>query len=452
MILDDKELWQNTLIHIEMNISSAAFKTWFKDTELLKNKNGEVVIGVPNKMVKDWMEQKYNKLILKSLRSFDNSIRTIKYRVSKDPSSLVKKPQKRAPCQISEQQLQLKDFFVNKKDNLNPRYTFETFVVGPFNQLAHAAAETVIKNPALTYNPLFIYGNTGYGKTHLIQAIGNEMKKLYSGIKVFYVSSEKFSVDYINAIKTGKANSFKDKYRQYDVLIMDDIQFIADKEKTQEELFHLFNAMYDNNKQIIFSSDKHPNFMPGFEERLKGRFNAGLTVEITKPDVESREIILREKAKHQNLSIPESIIKFIAQEVVGNIRDLEGVLNTLACKLQLEKKEITEKDVKEAIKHYLLPNKQISVKDVVKKVAEYYQINPEDIYKKTRRKEVVFPRQIIMYILREDFGISFPQIGEELGGRDHTTVIHSCEKISESLKKDPKTEEEVNRIRSILNS
>lgn len=452
LMLSEKELWQNTLVHIEMNTSSTGFKTWFKDTVLLKNDKGEVYIGVPNRIVKDWLLDKHHKLILKTLRSFDEGVRSVHFQISKEAGREGVPQKYPAPCEVPGSQLPIQDFFINKKDNLNPRYTFDTFVVGPFNQLAHAAAEAVIQNPALTYNPLFIYGSTGYGKTHLIQAVGNYLKKMNPNTKVFYVSSEKFAMDYINSVRSGKAHAFKDKYRQYDVLIMDDVQFIADKEKTQEELFHLFNALYDNNKQIIFSSDKHPNYMPGLEERLKGRFSAGIISEITAPEVESREIILKEKAVQHNIHIPDSVIKYIAHEVQGNIRELEGILNTIICKIQLKGKDLTEQEVHGAIKHSTKPNQKVSTAEVVRKIAEYYNIDEESVYRKTRKKEVVRPRQVIMYILREDFNISYPSIGEKLGGRDHTTVIHSCEKIRHCIKEDAILESEIERVRSLIHN
>ncbi len=450
-MLSEKELWQNTLVHIEMNTSSTGFKTWFKDTVLLKNEGGEVYIGVPNRIAKDWLYDKHHKLILKILRSFDENIHSVSFQINKDISRGMAQKNDSA-VKAPNSQLAMQSFFVNKQDNLNPKYTFDTFVVGSFNQIAHAASQAVMKSPALTYNPLFIYGNTGYGKTHLIQAIGNHLKKTNSSSKILYVSSEKFSVDYINAVRAGKANAFKDKYRQYDVLIMDDVQFIAKTEKTQEELFHLFNALHDNNKQIIFSSDKHPNYMPGLEDRLRGRFSAGIIAEITEPEMESRETILKEKAKQHNINIPNKVIIYIASEVPSNIRELEGILNSIICKIQLKGKDLTEQEVKTIIKHSTKTNQKVSIEDVVRKVADYYNIDQENIYKKTRKKDVVRPRQIIMYILREDFHVSFPTIGEKLGGRDHTTVIHSCERIRQILKEDSVLDSELERIRSMIHN
>lgn len=450
-MLSDQELWQNTLVHIEMDISEASFRTWFKDTVIIKHDNGIVYVGVPNKIVKDWLQEKHHKFILKTLRGFEDAVRGVEYVVTKNAAKKAAGEQRQTQTG-NQNQLLLQDMFIDKRDNLNPRYTFDTFIVGPFNQLAHAAAQAVIQNHGLAYNPLFIYGGTGHGKTHLIQAVGNYLKKTNSNRKVFYVTSERFTMDFINAIKTGKANNFKDKYRQYDVLIFDDVQFIADKEQTQEELFHLFNALYDNNKQIVFSSDKHPNSLLGLTERLKGRFSAGMVAEIPNPDVESRMEILKEKAQQNSFGIPDEVLQYIAKEVPGNIRELEGLLNTLICKTQLKGKELSAQEVQNVVKHTTKPNKNISVAEVVKKVSEYYEVEEQNIYKKTRKKEVVRPRQVIMYILREDFGISYPSIGEKLGGRDHTTVIHSCEKVKNEIKSDTILDQEINHVRTLIHN
>ena len=451
-MMSEQELWQNTLVHIEMSISEPSFRTWFKDTIIVKKDAGVVCIGVPNKIVKDWLADKHHTFILKTLRGFDAGVRGVEYSVVKNAAKRAAGEQKTASAPPALDQMPLHEMFIDKRDNLNPRYTFETFVVGPFNQLAYAAAQAVIQNPGLTYNPLFIFGSTGHGKTHLIQAVGNYLKRTNMNRKVFYVTSERFVVDYVNAIRLGKGNNFKDKYRQYDVLIMDDIQFIADKESTQLELFHLFNALHDNNKQIIFSSDKHPNNLLGFEERLKGRFSAGMVAEIPNPDIESRMEILKEKAQQQGFMLPDEVLGHIAKEVPGNIRELEGLLNTLMCKTQLKGKELSAQEVHNIVKHTIKPNKNISVREVVQKISEYYEVEEQSIYKKTRKKEVVRPRQVIMYILREDFNISYPSIGEKLGGRDHTTVIHSCEKIKNEVRVDPLLDQEITHVRTLIHN
>lgn len=450
--MTNRELWQNALVQIELGTSEASFRTWFKNTDIGGRDGGTVHVTVPSKIVKEWLMEKHHKLILKALRGLDGGIRAVEYTVHRTAPAGAERKQGRAQPPEENASLDLQSLYIDKRDNLNPRYTFETFVVGPFNQLAHAAAKAVLERPGLAYNPLFIYGSTGHGKTHLIQAIGNNFKKVHANKKVLYVTSERFAVDYINAVRAGRANNFKDQYRQYDVLIMDDVQFIANTEKTQEELFHLFNALHDNNKQIVFSSDKHPNFLPGFEDRLKGRFSAGMIAEIPEPDVESRTAIIKAKIEQHGFSIPDDIIQYIAEGVRGNIRELEGVLNMIVCKSQLKGKAVSLGDVRILVKHNVKPNKGVSVDEVVRRIAQYYEIPEKSIYEKTRKKEVVKPRQIIMYVLREEFSISYPSIGEKLGGRDHTTVIHSCEKIKLEMKTSPSLEQEIEHIRGLIHA
>jgi chromosomal replication initiator protein len=449
-MMTNRELWQNALVQIELGTSVASFRTWFRNTDIASRDGGTVQVAVPSKIVKEWLSDKHHKLILKALRSLDNSVRNVEYVVHRtQPSAERKQPRQEVQQNAS---FDLQSLYIDKRDNLNPRYTFDTFVVGPFNELAHAAAKAVLERPGLTYNPLFIYGQTGHGKTHLIQAIGNYFKKSHANKKVLYVTSERFAVDYINAVRGGHANNFKDQYRQYDVLIMDDIQFIANTEKTQEELFHLFNALRDSNKQIVFSSDKHPMLLPGLEDRLKGRFQAGMIAEIPEPDVESRIAIIRAKIEQHGFSIPDDIIQYIAENVRGNIRELEGVLNMIVCKSQLKGKAITHADVRSLIKHNVKPSRGVSIDEVVRRIAQYYEVAEKSIYEKTRKKEVVKPRQIIMYILREEFSVSYPSIGEKLGGRDHTTVIHSCEKIKEEIKSNNSLEQELDHIRALIHA
>ncbi|HEY4527039.1 MAG TPA: chromosomal replication initiator protein DnaA [Candidatus Paceibacterota bacterium] len=450
--MTNRELWQNALVQIELGTSQASFRTWFRNTDVVGRDGGAIQVAVPSKIVKEWLMEKHHKLILKALRTLDSSIRTIEYSVHRTPigGSERKQPRREAPTENTA--MDLGSLYIDKRDNLNPRYTFDTFVVGPFNQLAHAAAKALIERPGLAYNPLFIYGATGRGKTHLIQAIGNHFKKTRGNVKVLYVTSERFAVDYINAVRSGRANNFKDQYRQYDVLIMDDIQFIANTEKTQEELFHLFNALHDNNKQIVFSSDKHPMLLPGFEDRLKGRFQAGMIAEIPEPDVESRTAIIKAKIDQHGFSLPDDIIQYIAENVRGNIRELEGILNMIVCKSQLKGRVISQADVRALIKHNIKPSRGVSVDEVVRRIAGYYEIAEKSIYEKTRKKEVVRPRQIIMYMLREEFNVSYPSIGEKLGGRDHTTVIHSCEKIKEEVKTNNTLEQEIEQIRALIHA
>lgn len=445
-MLETKQVWDSVLSEIELSVSKATFTTWFKNTGILKEEDGVIFLSVPNQFVKEWLTSKYHKTILRKLRETIEHIRNVEYVV-------VKEPPKEAPARridsSQSMELPLADFYINKDDNLNPRYTFENFVVGPFNDLAFAASQAVIKKPGIAYNPLFIYGNTGHGKTHLIQAVGNYFKNISPNKKVYYVTSENYYLGFVNAMQENKILNFKEKYRNYDVFIMDDVQFLSNKEKTQEELFHLFNTLYDNNKQIIFSSDKHIHQIPNLEDRLKSRFAAGMIVDIQAPDYDSRFAIITAKCKHHNTNLPQDIIEYLASSET-NIRELEGIINTITYHVQLKNRELSLNDVKNIIKESSKPKKVFSVKEVIKTISDFYDIPEASIYEKTRRKEVVKPRQIIMYILREDFKVSYPTIGEKLGGRDHTTVIHSCEKIKVDIKNNPQLVEEIERIRNML--
>ena len=449
--MDNKELWAKAMVDIELEVSKANFSTWFKNTRIVKQDNSTVYIGVQNEFVRDWLINKYNSSILRILRNLSEQIKSVEYIIAKDDAiEKGDQTQKKDGFPIFGGELPLQDVYAGKEDGLNPRYVFDSFVIGPFNELAYAAGQAVLKKPGIMYNPLFIYGSTGFGKTHLIQSIGNGVKKQNPSKKIQYVSSEKFSTDYVNSLQNNKISEFKDKYRKYDVLIMDDIQFLVGKEKTQEELFHLYNALYENNKQIIFSSDKHPNYINGLEDRLKSRFGSGMIVEITMPDYESRLAILNEKLKIQGASIPDEIVAYIAETIQASIRELEGTLNLVVCQAQLKNKVLSLNEVKTLIKNNAKPTKPVSIKDIVKTVTTFYNIDERFIYEKTRRKEVVKPRQVLMYILREDFNISYPLIGQKLGGRDHTTVIHSCEKIKVDIKNDSILVQEIDQIRALF--
>lgn len=445
---DPRELWEYVLTQVELSISPANFNTWFRNSFIAKiGEDGVVHIGVPSQFFKDWYLKKFHTLLLKIIRDVSYEFRNIEYVIVKDEHRRVPKEVKHARGVL---ELPLEDFYINKSDNLNPRYTFDTFVIGSFNNLAHAAAQAALARPGITYNPLFIYGDTGRGKTHLIQAIGNQFKKQYQGRKVFYLTSEKFAIDYTDSVQAGSANRFKDKYRQYDLLIMDDVQFLSKKEKTQEELFHLFNALHDTNKQIIFSSDRSPSSIPDIAERLKGRLASGMAVDIGEPDTESRMAIIRKKASSHGVLLSDEVIDHIASAVHGSIRELEGMVNNIICHAQVKGFAPDIAEVRQSLRSFVRPQKNISVKNVVDKVAEFYGIDEDSIYEKTRRREVVRPRQIIMYILREDFRISYPTIGAKLGGRDHTTVIHSCEKIKREIVGDNDLSQEIQNIRTLL--
>lgn len=444
---DNTQLWQSVLK--EIGPISAGHNNLLKGTTIVKLEEGIVHVAVPNVFVKDWLYDKMHKTLLRLLRGRSDTIRGISYIITTTANHkkevVIAVPERQATAELP-----LQDYYVNKDDNLNPRYTFDSFVVGPFNELANVAARAVIDKPGTAYNPLFIYGDTGRGKTHLIQAIGNQMKKAFPAKKVYYITSEKFAVDYMSSVQNQRVNQFKEKYRVYDILIMDDIQFFSNKEKSQEELFHLFNYLYDNNKQIIFSSDKHPHYIQNLEERLKSRFNAGMIVDIPAPDHESRAAIIKAKAGHHNLDLQADIIDFLAQTIESNIREIEGVVNSIVMNTQIKARALNLGEVKGIIKGNARPKKSVSAKDIIKTIAQFYDIEEKTIYEKSRKKEVVRPRQIIMYILREDFDTSYPSIGEKMGGRDHTTVIHSCEKIKNDLKEDPVLADEIERIRSMI--
>ena len=451
MNMNTKELWENCLVEIEVGISKANFATWFKNTSIVKEEQGTIYVGVVNEFVKDWLLNKFHKTIFKSLINQNENIRAVEYVILKH-DQIIKNASENNTKQIAQpnKELPLQDLYNNKEDNLNPKYTFNSFVVGPFNELAYAVSQSILNNPGRNYNPFFVYGGTGLGKTHMIQAIGNTIKQKYPDKKIYYVSLEKFAIDYINSIQNKNPNSFKEKYRKYDVIIMDDIQFISGKDKTQEELFHLFNTLTETNRQIIFSSDKHPNFIQGLEERLQSRFSSGMTVQITEPDYESRVAIIKAKFKNTNCFVEDDVVEYLAQTLNGNIRELEGSLNTVICQSELKNKSLSVSEVKQLIKNNIKPKKNISVEDVVTVIAQYYNIPKSDIYEKTRKKEIVKARQVAMYILREDFNVSYPHIGQKMGGRDHTTVIHSHLKIKEDLRTNPSLLQELEKIKILF--
>lgn len=441
-----KELWENALVELELTISKPNFNTWFKDTHIVRVEDGTVYLGVPSQFARDWLSTKFHKDILRSLRQLSESVRNVEYVISRGAKRAQEEPRAVPPPPT---ELALEP--VHAKSNLNPRFTFSSLVVGPFNELAYAAAQAVVRKPGIAYNPLLIYGPTGLGKTHLIQAIGNHFRMQTPDRKIYYVTSERFSMDYVSALQAGKVQSFKEKYRQYDLLIMDDVQFLAGRDKIKEEFFHLFNYLHDSNKQLVFTSDQHPNVIQNLEDRLKSRFNAGMIVSVTPPDHQSRLAIVRTKAAAHNFHLPDEVLEYLATTIEGNVRELEGALNTLMIHFEMRGEPLTINDVKTLLRGTGAGAKKVvSVQEVVKTIANFYGVEEGSIYEKTRRKEVVRPRQVIMFLLREDFRISFPTIGEKLGGRDHTTVIHSCEKIKNDLRQDSILSNELHQIRLML--
>ncbi|MBM3251145.1 MAG: chromosomal replication initiator protein DnaA [Candidatus Nealsonbacteria bacterium] len=446
--MTNEELWQAVLAQIQLNISPANFSTWFKNTEINSLKRGEIIISTPNSFVKEWLENKYNKNILKILHSLDENIKEVKYIIGKTKPRVFNKIDVVLP---ENNQLEFQEFKIDKETNLNPRYNFDSFVVGPFNELPHAAAVAVAKDPGLVYNPLFIYGGVGLGKTHILQAIGNEVVKNFKKKKVRYVSSEKFTSEVVSAIKNYKIDNFKLKYKTTDVLIIDDIQFLAGREKTQEEFFNVFNVLYEGNKQIILSSDRPPKALQSLMERLRSRFEGGMIADISMPDYETRLAILKTKAQEKGVGFPEDVYQYIASVIKKNIRELEGVINRLIIYQKFNNQQPDLGTAKNLFKDLLSsPATIITPKKIIQTVAEFYDLKEKDILVSSRKKEIVRPRQIAMYLLREDLKNSFPFIGRKFDGKDHTTAIHSYKKVSLLLKKDKKIGEEIELIREKL--
>ncbi|MBZ1345128.1 MAG: chromosomal replication initiator protein DnaA [Candidatus Nealsonbacteria bacterium] len=449
-MMSNEELWQAVIAQIQLNISSANFATWFKNTNILSFNEGGVIVSVPNSFTKEWLENKYNKIIFKTLREIDPKIKDIKYTITKGGLKITKKT-----SEILEQinQLELLETGLNKETNLNPRYTFENFIVGPFNELPYAAATALCQNPGSVYNPLFVYGGVGLGKTHILQAIGNEIIKNFPDKKIKYIPSEKFISGIINAIKNREAENFKSKFKAIDVLIVDDVQFLAGKEKTQEEFFHIFNALYQKNNQIVISSDRSPKNIPALTERLRSRFEGGMIVDIGIPDLETRVVILKTKAQEKKVEFSEEIYHYIASQIQKNIRELEGCLNRLIIHQKLNKTPLDLELTKVILKNITLSSsKTASPKKIIQTVAEFYDLKEKDLLVSTRRKEIVFPRQIAMYLLRTENNYSYPFIGKKFSGKDHTTVIYSFEKISREIEKNEKLEEEINLIKQRIYS
>lgn len=452
--MDKEELWKSVLTKIELGISRPNFLTWFQETGISKCEGGLATIAVPNSFVREWLQNKYHKNILHLLRETNPEIKEVSYvigKIDKTASvSHIKDWQKKKPSEspLGKDEFSIKEFLVDSETNLNPRYTFDTFVVGSFNELAHAAAQSIIKNPGTKYNPFFIHGDVGLGKTHLIQAVGNTFITQNKGTKVRYISSEKYMTEIVEALRNQEMNKLKEKYRSVDLLIMDDIQFIARTEKMQEEFFHTFNALYEKNKQIIISSDRPPKAIATLEERLRSRFEGGVITDVGMPDLETRVTILQTKIEQKNFVVSEDVVRFIAENIKNNIRELEGALNKLVMTSHVTNTPINLESAKKVINSQnATPKKFISAKKIIKAVSDFYDIGERDLIAHSRKKDVVRPRQIAMYLMREELKNSYPSIGEKFSGRDHTTAIHSCEKIEKELLINSELEEEIKAIK-----
>ncbi|WP_040206652.1 chromosomal replication initiator protein DnaA [Neobacillus jeddahensis] len=441
------DLWNAALANIEKKISKPSFDTWLKSTKAHSLQGDLLVITAPNEFARDWLEERYSQLISGILYEITGEELSVKFIIPQNQNE-------------AENDMHLPPKKVKRDDDhgefpqgiLNQKYTFDTFVIGSGNRFAHAASLAVAEAPAKAYNPLFIYGGVGLGKTHLMHAIGHYVLDHNPAAKVVYLSSEKFTNEFINSIRDNKAENFRNKYRNVDILLIDDIQFLAGKESTQEEFFHTFNALHEESKQIIISSDRPPREIPTLEDRLRSRFEWGLITDITPPDLETRIAILRKKAKAEGLDIPNEVMLYIANQIDSNIRELEGALIRVVAYSSLINKDINADLAAEALKDIIPSSKPkvITIHEIQKLVGEHYSIKLEDFKAKKRTKSVAFPRQIAMYLSRELTDYSLPKIGEEFGGRDHTTVIHAHEKISKLLQTDSTLQKQMKELHELL--
>lgn len=432
-----EELWQATLAEIELTTSRGNFTTWFRNTSILSHKDGRVVVCAPSGFSKEWLENKFNKLILKTLRGITADVKEVVFTIEQKKQAAQKhaRSSRQISPGIAQEQMSFEQLAIDKETNLNPKYTFDSFIVGASNELAHAAAFSVVGKPGKEYNPLFIYGGVGLGKTHLLQAIGNALKEKGGAKKIQYLSSEKFTNEFIQAVRGQKIKEFRDKYRKADVLLIDDVQFIAKKERTQEEFFHTFNSLYENGGQIVLTSDRPPKSIDDIDERLRSRFQGGMTADIGYPELEMRVLILKEKVKERGVVLPDNAIQYIAECVKNNIRELEGALNIVLASARVSHGEITLEKAQKCLGQVMKrPRRIISLKKILKTVADFYDIADKDILSQNRKRNIAHPRQVLMYLMRQDLKNSYPLIGSRLGGRDHTTVIHACSKIENALK------------------
>ncbi|WP_218151616.1 chromosomal replication initiator protein DnaA [Alteribacillus iranensis] len=440
------DLWDQTLEVMRQKVSKPSYETWLKFTKASDLQEDTIVITAPNEFARDWLENRYSAFISETLQDITGSALRIKFVIPESEKEEEKPPDNEiGQSPSSRSAMQTEEV---PKSMLNDKYSFDTFVIGSGNRFAHAASLAVAEAPAKAYNPLFIYGGVGLGKTHLMHAIGHYVIAHNPEARVVYLSSEKFTNEFINSIRDNKAEIFRNKYRNVDVLLIDDIQFLAGKEQTQEEFFHTFNALHEESKQIVISSDRPPKEIPTLEDRLRSRFEWGLITDITPPDLETRIAILRKKAKAEKLDIPNEVMLYIANQIDTNIRELEGALIRVVAYSSLINQDMNADLAAEALKD-IIPSakpKQISIPDIQEMVAEQFNVQVKELKAKKRTKAIAFPRQIAMYLSREMTDSSLPKIGEEFGGRDHTTVIHAHEKISNLLATDTELQKSIEEV------
>lgn len=441
MVPNLEEIWNNTLKIIKVELTEVSYNTWLKTIEPISIEDEEIVLAAPNEFTKGILEGRYLNLIKNAIKQVTNKNYNISFIIPGETPITNNNIDNR-------QYKTAKNLDTKQRSQLNPKYTFDTFVIGNSNRFAHAASLAVAEAPAQAYNPLFIYGGVGLGKTHLMHAIAHYVLNQNIRSKVVYVSSEKFTNELINSIRDDRNDEFRNKYRNIDVLLIDDIQFIAGKERTQEEFFHTFNSLHEANKQIIISSDRPPKEIPTLEDRLRSRFEWGLLADIQPPDLETRIAILRKKASVENINVPNDVMHYIASKIQSNIRELEGALIRIVAYSSLTNKEVTVELAEEALKDIIASNKprEITVDFIKKVITNHYDIKLEDFNSKKRTRAIAYPRQIAMYLTRELTDLSLPKIGDEFGGRDHTTVIHACDKISKEIEESDDFNNKINSI------
>jgi len=438
--MEAKQHWEAALGQLQLEMQRASFDTWVRDSELISYEDGTYIVGVQNAYARDWLQDRLHSTVKRVLTGLAGRSVEVRFVVWQNEVGVVAGNEQTVTVKTPSQ----KQGVVR----LNPKYSFDNFIVGGSNRLAHAATQAVAENPARAYNPLFLYGGVGLGKTHLLHAVGLACQR--NGLQVLYVSSEEFTNDLINAIRSHTTDSFRDHYRCIDVLLIDDIQFIAGKESTQEEFFHTFNTLHGQDKQIVITSDRSPKALVTLEERLRSRFEWGLTADIQQPDFETRLAILRTKAEQTHRLIDDALLETIAQRVKSNIRELEGALNRVLAMSDLSGVPLTMELVERTLSDLLPPDREINIPKIIATVAEKFSVDRERMLSRERSREVAFPRQVAMYLMREEAGCSLPQIGAALGGRDHTTVLYGCEKIADLLETNDQLRRRMRAIREEL--